>query len=60
LSVIDGSEEYNFDIAALRDTWYRTSYLLDQHQSESQKAKERFENYKHQPLQFQFRHLSMD
>ena len=54
LSVIDGSEEYNFDIAALRDTWYRTSYLLDQHQSGPQKAKERFENYKHQPLQFQF------
>ncbi|HQW97100.1 MAG TPA: phosphoribosylformylglycinamidine synthase subunit PurQ, partial [Saprospiraceae bacterium] len=54
LSVIDGSEEYSFDIAALRDTWYRTSYLLDQHQSGPQKAKERFENYKHQPLQFQF------
>ena len=54
LSVIDGSDKYSFDIASHRDKWYRTSYLLDQHQSGYQKAKERFENYKHQPLRFQF------
>ncbi|HLN94153.1 MAG TPA: phosphoribosylformylglycinamidine synthase subunit PurQ, partial [Flavobacterium sp.] len=38
----------------LRDTWFRTSYLLDRKQSGEQKAKERYDNYKNQPLQFRF------
>jgi phosphoribosylformylglycinamidine synthase len=41
-----------FDIDALRDVWYRTSYLLDKQQSGEECAKARFENYKNQPLQF--------
>lgn len=32
----------------------RTSYLLDRKQSGNQKAKERFDNYKNQPLKFTF------
>lgn len=41
-----------FDIDALRDVWYRPSFLLDKKQSGEACAQERFENYKHQPLQF--------
>ena len=49
-----GDDEMTFDINALRDTWYKTSYLLDRKQSFNGKAKERFENYKKQPLEMQF------
>ena len=49
-----GDKELTFDIDALRDTWYKTSYLLDCKQSFNGKAKERFENYKKQPLEMQF------
>jgi phosphoribosylformylglycinamidine synthase len=42
------------DIDHLRDVWYRTSYLLDRKQSFNGKALERYENYKHQPLEMKF------
>ena len=45
---------YSFSINELRDVWYETSYLLDQKQSSDKKARERFENYKNQPLEFRF------
>ncbi|MFW5821044.1 MAG: phosphoribosylformylglycinamidine synthase subunit PurQ, partial [Bacteroidota bacterium] len=45
-------QEFDFDIAEYRDYWYRTSYLLDRKQSGEKAAKERFDNYKHQSLQF--------
>lgn len=50
LIVVKDDEKYTFDIDALRDVWYRPSYLLDRKQSGEQCAKERFENYKNQPL----------
>ena len=46
--------EMTYDIDALRDTWYKTSYLLDRKQSFNGKAKERFANYKNQPLEMIF------
>jgi phosphoribosylformylglycinamidine synthase len=49
-----GDDELTFDIDALRDVWYKTSYLLDCKQSFNGKAKERFENYKKQPLEMKF------
>ena len=54
LIVKNGDEEYSFDIDHLRDVWYKTSYLLDRKQSFNGKAKERFENYKQQPLEMKF------
>ena len=54
LSISNGSYSEDFDIAMLRDIWYETSYLLDQHQSGEILAKERFDNYKNQPLAFSF------
>ena len=54
LIVKNGDEEYTFNIDHLRDVWYKTSYLLDRKQSFNGKAKERFENYKQQPLEMKF------
>ena len=42
------------DIAKYRDIWFHTSYLLDQKQTKNNKAKERFDHYKNQPLQYTF------
>jgi phosphoribosylformylglycinamidine synthase len=44
------------DIDQARDTWYRTSYLLDRKQSGEKMAESRFMNYKVQPLKFNFPH----
>ena len=54
ITIKNGTASFNFDITEARDTWFRTSYLLDQKQSGRQKAKERFDNYKNQPLEFSF------
>ncbi|MDR2622740.1 MAG: phosphoribosylformylglycinamidine synthase [Dysgonamonadaceae bacterium] len=45
---------YQFDIDYMRDIWYYSSYLLDCLQSGEKCAKERFINYKQQPLQIKF------
>ena len=49
-----GELEHEFDIDALRDVWYKTSYLLDQKQSMNGCAKKRYENYKKQPMDMKF------
>ena len=46
--------QHTFDIDALRDTWYKTSYLLDRKQSMTGMARERRDNYKHQPIVMKF------
>ena len=46
--------EHEFDIDALRDTWYKTSYALDQKQSMNGMAKKRYTNYKKQPVEMKF------
>ncbi len=46
--------EFSYKIDKLRDVWYKSSYLLDQHQSGKKLAKERFSNYKVQPLNYKF------
>jgi phosphoribosylformylglycinamidine synthase len=42
------------DIDTLRDTWYKTSYLLDQKQRPQEFAALRYKNYKEQPLTYTF------
>lgn len=54
LHIKNNSEELNLNIPELRDIWYETSYLLDRNQSGETYAKERFDNYKKQPLKFEF------
>jgi phosphoribosylformylglycinamidine synthase len=44
----------SFSIPLYRDIWFETSYLLDQKQSKNGTAKQRFDNYKNQVLQYQF------
>ena len=46
--------EHAFDIDSLRDTWYRTSYLLDRKQSHNGMAAKRYQNYKNQPIEMAF------
>jgi len=54
LSVINQSEVFTMSVSRLRDVWYKTSFLLDQKQTDNNLAEDRFKNYKNQPLQFTF------
>jgi len=54
LSVINQAEVFTMTVSRLRDVWYKTSFLLDQKQTANGLAKERFENYKNQPLEYVF------
>jgi len=46
--------DLNLDVEEMRDIWFKSSYLLDRKQSGESLAKERFENYKKQPLSYSF------
>lgn len=48
------SKSQCFNIDELRDIWFEPSYLLDRKQSGENCAKQRFQNYKLQPLLFSF------
>jgi len=48
------SDSFTFNVADTRDTWYKTSFLLDRKQSKNGMAQERFNNYKNQALRFTF------
>jgi phosphoribosylformylglycinamidine synthase len=53
-TVINGDDSLTFSITTLRDTWFKTSFLLDSKQSKNGMAQARFDNYKNQKLQFTF------
>jgi len=42
------------EVSNYRNIWFETSYLLDQKQTKNNKAKERFDNFKNQPLHYTF------
>ncbi|KKL49479.1 hypothetical protein LCGC14_2315110 [marine sediment metagenome] len=46
--------EMGLNLESLRDTWFKTSYLLDDKQTANGLAQERFDNYKEQPLHYVF------
>ncbi len=54
LSIINHKDVFTLTVSRLRDVWYKTSYLLDQKQTANNLAKDRFDNYKNQPLQYTF------
>jgi phosphoribosylformylglycinamidine synthase len=54
LSIINFNRVFNLSIPPLRDTWYKTSYLFDQHQTANNLAESRFKNYKKQSLKYIF------
>lgn len=49
-------QTYQFGIDYLCDVWYETSYLLDTKQSFNGCARQRYENYKEQPLEYNIVH----
>ncbi|WP_026808875.1 phosphoribosylformylglycinamidine synthase [Arenibacter latericius] len=54
LTLKNNEVEMGLNIESLRDTWFKTSYLLDQQQTANNLAKDRYENYKNQPLNYTF------
>lgn len=54
VSFKNNADVFTFGVVETRDTWYKTSFLLDQKQSKNGMAQERYNNYKNQPLTFVF------
>ncbi|MFS4448641.1 phosphoribosylformylglycinamidine synthase [Maribacter sp. 2307UL18-2] len=54
LTIRNGGMQMGLNIASLRDIWFKTSYLLDDKQTANGLAKERYNNYKEQPLRYRF------
>ena len=54
LTIKNNGMEMGLNINSLRDTWYKTSYLLDRQQTANDLAKVRYENYAQQPLRYSF------
>jgi phosphoribosylformylglycinamidine synthase len=54
VTVKNNNDSFTFNVSESRDTWYKTSFLLDSKQSKNGMAQERYTNYKNQPLQFNF------
>ncbi|MFQ3182116.1 MAG: phosphoribosylformylglycinamidine synthase, partial [Polaribacter sp.] len=54
VSIKNNEETFSFDVAEMRDVWYKTSFLLDSKQTANGLAKDRFDNYKKQPLTYIF------
>ncbi len=54
VKITNNDEVLEFSIPELRDVWYETSYLLDDKQTANGLAKDRFDNYKKQPLKYIF------
>ncbi|MCX6251850.1 MAG: phosphoribosylformylglycinamidine synthase [Bacteroidetes bacterium] len=55
LNIKHEASHYSLQIDILRDTWVRTSYLLDRKQCGEELALQRYTNYKRQPLLFRFK-----
>ncbi|TPN85100.1 phosphoribosylformylglycinamidine synthase [Aquimarina algicola] len=54
LKITNGDDAFDLNIDELRNTWYKTSFLLDQKQTANNLAKDRFENFSKQPLTYDF------
>jgi phosphoribosylformylglycinamidine synthase len=54
LNIKNHTMNYALSVSEMRDTWYKTSYLLDQQQTAGDLPLARYENYKNQPLQYKF------
>ncbi|UOK41355.1 MULTISPECIES: phosphoribosylformylglycinamidine synthase [Flavobacterium] len=54
VTIKNNTDSFTFNVSDLRDTWYKTSFLLDSKQSKNGTALERYNNYKNQPLTYTF------
>ena len=54
ITIKNHEDNFTFDVSKVRDTWFMTSYLLDQKQTSNGLAEHRFNNFKKQPLIYKF------
>ncbi len=54
LNIQNGDLKLQFSVSAMRDIWFKTSFLLDSRQAKNGTAAERYQNYKNQPLTYTF------
>jgi len=54
LTIVNHTETFRLSVSELRDTWYKTSFLLDKKQTANNLAEARYNNYKNQPLEYIF------
>src|SRR5690606_18776117 len=54
VTFVNSDDHFTFSVSELRDTWYKTSFLLDQKQTKNNLAQVRYTNYKEQPLTYRF------
>ncbi|MBC8753893.1 phosphoribosylformylglycinamidine synthase [Kordia sp. YSTF-M3] len=54
VNIKNHDQDFTFNVNETRDTWYKTSFLLDQKQTANNLAQARYENFKNQPLQYTF------
>ena len=54
ITIKNYEDNFTFDVSKVRDTWFKTSYLLDQKQTSNGLAEHRFNNFKKQPLKYEF------
>ena len=54
LNITNAADTLVLNVSHLRDVWYETSFLLDQKQTANGLAKDRYDNYKNQPLSYTF------
>lgn len=47
-------KNFRLDINELRDIWFHTSYLMDMEQRPEELARKRYDNYKRQPIHYNF------
>jgi phosphoribosylformylglycinamidine synthase len=55
LLVMNNDDQLEFDIDAMREKWFTTSYLLDRKQSGNELALERFTHYRDHTLQYEIK-----
>lgn len=54
IQIRHSNNQFRFNVPELRDTWFKTSYLLDREQSRPDLAELRYLNYKNHPLKYEF------
>ncbi len=54
VNIKNNVDSFELNLPELRDIWYKTSYLLDRRHSKNGTAEKRYNNYKNQPLNYNF------
>ena len=54
VNIKNNSDIFSLSVSEMRDVWYKTSFLLDQKQTANNLAEDRINNFKKQPLRYNF------